>query len=229
MAKRRRRLTKKEIKEDEVAEFVVDAGHFISSHWKKIVGGIIVVVIAVAIWGTWKHEHGKAEAEAQTWLWRANLDMRSGNAGSAIQSYTNITERYRGTWSHSDATFFMANAQFSTSRYDSAMVMFETYLDLGKQRDQFSVSAEVGIAQCLEQLTRYDDAARKFLQVQQEHPSSPLAPDALLGAARCYELAGNLQLAESTYGELLDRYPDASQASIARIRRLEMQAKLETT
>lgn len=229
MAKRRRKLTKKEIKEDEVAEFFVDAGHFITSHWKKIVGGIIVVVIAVAIWGTWKHEHGKAEAEAQTWLWRANLDMRSGSIGSAIQSYTNITERYRGTWSHSDATFFMANAQFSTSRYDSAMVMFETYLDLSKQRDQFIISSEIGIAQCLEQLTRYDDAARRYLEVQQVHPDSPLAPDALLGAARCYELAGNLQMAESTYGELLDLYPDASQASIARIRRLEMQAKLETT
>jgi TolA-binding protein len=229
VAKRRRKLTKKEIKEDEVAEFFVDTGHFIGNHWKKIVGGIIVVVIAVAIWGTWKHERGKAEAEAQTWLWRANLDMRSGNAGSAIQSYTNIIERYRGTWSHSDAVFFMANAQFSTGRYDSAMVMFETYLDLGKQRDQFAVSSEMGIAQCLEQLTRYDDAARKYLQVQQENPESPLAPDAILGAARCYELAGNLQTAESTYGDLLDLYPDASQASIARIRRLEMQAKLETT
>lgn len=229
MAKRRRKLTKKEIKEDEVAEFFVDAGHFIGNHWKKIVGGMIVVVIAVAIWGTWKHERGKAEAEAQTWLWRANLDMRSGSVGSAIQSYTNIIERYRGTWSHSDATFFMANAQFSTGRYDSAMVMFEAYLDLGKQRDQFTASSEMGIAQCLEQLTRYDDAARRYLQVQREHPESPLAPDAILGAARCYELAGNLQTAESTYGELLDLYPDASQASIARIRRLEMQAKLETT
>ncbi len=229
MAKRRRKLTKKEIKEDEVAEFFMSSGQFIKGHWKKFVGGIIVVVIAVAIWGTWKHEHGKAEAEAQTWLWRANLDMRSGKVGSAIQSYTNITERYRGTWSHSDATFFMANAQFSTSRYDSAMVMFEKYLNLGKRRDQFTISSEIGIAQCLEQLTRYDDAAQRYLKVQQEHPDSPLAPDALLGAARSYELAENLQMAESTYGELLDLYPDASQASIARIRRLEMQAKLETT
>jgi TolA-binding protein len=87
----------------------------------------------------------------------------------------------------------------------------------------------MGIAQCLEELTRYDDAAQRYLMVQQEHPESPLAPDALLGAARCYELAGDLQMAESTYGKLLDLYPDASQASIARIRRLEMQAKLETT
>jgi TolA-binding protein len=155
--------------------------------------------------------------------------MRSGNVGNAIQAYTNIIERYRGTWSHSDATFFMANAQFSTGRYDSALVTFETYLDLGRRRDQFTVSSRMGIAQCLEELTRYDDAAQRYLMVQQEHPESPLAPDALLGAARCYELAGDLQMAESTYGKLLDLYPDASQASIARIRRLEMQAKLETT
>jgi TolA-binding protein len=229
VAKRRRKLTKKEIKEDEVAEFFVDVGHFVGDHWKKIVGGLVVAVIAVAILGTWKHERGKAEAEAETWLWRANLDMRSGNVGNAIQAYTNIIERYRGTWSHSDATFFMANAQFSTGRYDSALVTFETYLDLGRRRDQFTVSSRMGIAQCLEELTRYDDAAQRYLMVQQEHPESPLAPDALLGAARCYELAGDLQMAESTYGKLLDLYPDASQASIARIRRLEMQAKLETT
>ncbi len=229
MAKRRRKLTKKELKEDEVAEFVIGSGQFVKEHWKKFVGGIIVAVIAVAIWGTASHERNKAELEAQTWLWRANLDMRSGNVGSAIQSYTNIAERYRGTQSHSDATFFMANAQFSTSRFDSALVMFEKYLNLGKRREQFTISSEIGIAQCLEQLTRYDDAAQNYRKVQQEHPESPLAPDALLGAARCYELSENLQMAESAYGELLDLYPDASQASIARIRILEMQAKLETT
>jgi len=228
VAKRRRKLTKKEIKEDKVAEFFMDSAQLIRNHWKKFVGGIIVVAIAVAIWGTASHERNKAELEARTWLWRANLDMRSGNVGNAIQSYANIAERYRGTWSHSDAIFFMANAQFSTGRYDSAMVMFEKYLSLGKRREQFTVSSDMGIAQCLEQLTRYDDAAQSYRKVQREHPKSPLAADALLGAARCYELAGNLQLAESTYAELLDLYPDASQASIARIRVLEMQAKIET-
>lgn len=229
MVRHRKRLSKKEIKEDEVAEFFLETGQYVREHAKRIAGVVIVALIAVLIVTVAVRERRAAELEAQGWIARANLDLKQGNVGGAIQSYSTVMDRFRGTWGHSDATFFEANADFMAGRYDSALVLFERYLNLKKRRDEFTVSSKLGIAQCLEQIGRYGDAADNYLKTQREHPDSPFAPDALLGAGRCYELAGDLSLAENTYGELIDRYPDSNQASLAKMPLLEIQAKLKNT
>jgi TolA-binding protein len=146
-----------------------------------------------------------------------------------MQSYRAIIERYRGTWSHSDATFMAASALFATGRYDSAMVYFDRYLDLGKRRPEFTVSAEMGMAQCMEELGRYGEAADRYLKVQREHPDAALAPDALLGAARAYELAGDLETAMVIYEDLVETYPESSQAAIAEMPLLQIKARLGNT
>jgi TolA-binding protein len=229
LAKHRKRLTKKEIKEDRVAEFFLETVTYARDNSKKIGGIVVVVVIAALVVTAAMRQRRAAELEAQGWLARANIDLKQGNITSALQSYSTLMDRYRGTWSHSDANFFAANAHFYTARYDSAMVLFQRYLSLKKRRYEFTVSANLGIAQCLEQLGRYQEAAESYLKVQREHPDSPQAPDALLGAARCYELSGDLRPAENAYSELLEKYPDSNQANLARMPLLEIQAELENS
>lgn len=229
MVKGRKRLTRKEIKEDEVAQFFLEASRYVQQHSRKFVGLVLLAMIALIIVTVAVRQRRAAELEAQSWVARANLELKQGNVTSALQGYSGVAERYRGTWGHSDASFFAANANFAVGRYDSALVLFETYLNLKKRRAEFTVSCKQGIAQCLEQLGRYSEAAEGYLKVQREHPASPLAPDALFGAGRCYELAGDLPLAERTYSELIDLYPDSNQAGLVKLPLLEIQAKLEKT
>ncbi|MFH1312192.1 MAG: tetratricopeptide repeat protein [Candidatus Eisenbacteria bacterium] len=229
MAKHRKRLTKKELKEDQVAEFFMETVQYVRDNSKRVAGAIVLVIIAALIVTIAMRQRRAAEIEAKSWMARANLDLKQGNVSSALQAYTGIMDRFRGTWSHSDADFFMANAKFATGEPDSALVLFEKYLGLKKRREEFTVSAKQGIAQCLEQTGRFRDAAENYLKVQREHPGSPLAPDALLGAGRCYELAGDLRLAESTYSEIIELYPDSNQASLVKMPLLEIQAQLENS
>ena len=227
MARKHRKLTKQEIKEDKVAEFFLESAQYVRENAKRIAGVILVGIVVVIIVLVAARQRREAANEAGVWVWRANMDMKAGNVGSAMQSYSAVMERYRGTWGHSDATFFMANAQFAIGRYDSALVLFEKYLNLGKRRGEFTVSSKEGMAQCLEEMGRYRDAAESFLKVQREHPDSPLAPDALMGAARCYRLAEDLKSAEDAYNDLLEIYPDSSQSTLAKMLLMETQAKLE--
>jgi tetratricopeptide (TPR) repeat protein len=227
LARKRHKFTRREIKEDKVAEFFTETAQYSREHSKRIAGIALVVVVAAVVVGLAIRERRAAEDEADVWVWRANMDMKAGNVGSAIQAYEAVIDRYRGTWGNSDASFFLANAQFAVGQYDSALVLFQNYLNLGKRRPEFTVSASEGIAQCLEELGRFQSAAESYLKVQREHPESPLAPDALMGAARCYRLAGDLKGAESAYSDLLEIYPDASQATLAKMLLMETQAKLE--
>ncbi|MFZ1948006.1 MAG: tetratricopeptide repeat protein [bacterium] len=229
MAKHDKRLTRKEIKEDKVAEFLVQAVEYARLHSRRILGVVIVLGIIALVAMFAVRQRAAAEVEAQAMLARATLELKQGNFTGALQGYASIRERFRGTWSYSDATFFSADAHFGTARYDSAMVFFEQYLNERKRRPGFTVSAELGVAQCLEELGRYADAAERYLKVEREHSDDPLAPDALFGAARCYQLAGDLKQAETAYKNLIDAYPDSRQANLAKMPLLEIQAKLENT
>ena len=229
MPKHDRKLTRKEIKEDKVAEFFLKVVTYCRQHSRRIFGAVIVVCIAALVVTFAMRQRRAAELEAQTMLARANLDLKQGNFTGALQGYATILERYRGTWSYSDATFFTADAHFGTGRYDSAMVFFESYLSESKRREAFTISAKIGIAQCNEETGRYKEAADGYLKVQREHPEDPLAAEALFGAARCYQLAGDLGQAEASYKQLIELYPESRQAGIAKMPLLEIQAKLENT
>lgn len=232
MAKQQKRLgklTRKEIKEDKVADFFLALANYSRQHSRRITGVAIAVLIVALVITVAKRERRAAEIEAQTMLARANLDLKEGNFSSALEGYASILERFRGTWGYSDAVFLSADANFGTARYDSAMVFFEKYLNLKKRREPFTVSSKVGIAQCLEQMEKYSDAAESYLKVQREHPADPLAPDALFGAARCFELASDLREAETAYKDLIALYPKSRQATLAKMPLLEIQAKLENT
>ena len=229
MAKHDKRLTRKEIKEDKVAEFLVQAAEYARVHSRRILGVLIVLGVVALVVVFAMRQRAAAELEAQTMLARANLDLKQGNFSGALQGYATIRERFRGTQGYSDATFFSGDAHYGTGRYDSAMVFFEQYLNDSKRRPGFTVSAQLGVAQCLEELARYGDAAESYLKVQREHSDDPLAPDALFGAARCYQMAGDLKQAETAYKDLIDRYPDSRQANLAKMPLLEIQARLENT
>lgn len=229
MARQHGRLTRKEIKEDKVADFFLAAANYAREHSRRLTGIVIGVLVILLVITIAQRERRAAEIEAQTMLARANMDLKQGNYSSALQGYQGIMERFRGTWSYSDAVFLSGDANFATSRYDSAMIFFEKYLNLGKRRDVFTTSAQLGIAQCLEQLGRFADAAESYLKVEREHPESPYAPDALFGAARCYELVQDLPKAEATYRDLIERFPKSRQANLAKMPLMELQARLEKT
>lgn len=229
MAKHDRKLTRKEIKEDKVAEFFLMVVVYCREHSRRIFGAVVVVCIAALVFTFAMRQRRAAELEAQTMLARANIDLKQGNFAGALQGYATIMDRYRGTWSYSDAAFFAADAHFGTGRYDSAMVFFESYLNEGKRRDAFTISAKIGIAQCNEEMGRYKEAAESYLKVQREHAEDPLAAEALFGAARCYELASDLGQAEAAYKQLIELYPNSRQAGIAKMPLLEIQAELENT
>jgi TolA-binding protein len=225
LARRGRKLTKKELKEDEFAEIVEDSVLYVKHHSRRIIG-IVVIVIVAALSVTFAIKQRRAaEIEAQEVLARGNFDFKQRNYESALRTYEGIRDRYRGTWGAADATFFAANAYFAVGSYDSSMSYFAEYLNQGKRRVDLTVSAKVGIAQSLEEMGRYEEAANNYLKAQQEHPDNVLAKDALLGAARCFKLADRADRAIETYNELIDLYPESREAELAKIEILELEAR----
>ncbi len=229
LARGKKRLTRRDIKEDELGEFFVDAWKYVHEHSRQVAGIVAFALIAAIIVSFAIRERRAAQENAQVLLAQGNAQLAQGNFRAALDMYGNVIDKFRGTQGHSDAIFFAANAHFLSGNYDSALVFFQRYLNIKKRREEFTISAEEGIAQCLEEIGRYKEAADAYLKVQREHPDSELAPDALMGAGRCYELAGDFKQAEKVYKELLDLYPDSNEATAVKMPLLELQARLENS
>ena len=164
MTRKGKKLTKKDIKEDEFAELMSEVVIYVKHHSRRIIGLVIVAVI-VAVGVTFViRQRSAAEIEAQAILARGNFDLKQGNYPAALRTYAGIRQRYRGTWSAADATFFTANAYFASGSYDSSMAMFDEYLNQGKRREDLTVSAKAGIAQSFEEKGMYEDAANNYLK-----------------------------------------------------------------
>ena len=222
---RKGKLTKKDLKQDEFAEIVGEAVLYVKHHSRRIIG-LVIIVIVIAIGSIFVvRQRRAAEIEAQTILARGTFDLKQGNYASALRTYSGIRQRYRGTWSAADATFFSANAYFASGSYDSSMAFYNEYLNQGKRRDDLTVSAKAGIAQSLEEKGMYLEAASSYLKAQQEHPDNVQARDLLLGAARCFRLAGDLVRAVEVYNDLIDTYPDSREAELARMQVLELEVR----
>jgi tetratricopeptide (TPR) repeat protein len=219
------KITKKDLKEDHFAEAVGEGYFYVKHHSRRIVGALVIIIV-VAVGVTFAIRQRKAaEIEAQAILARGNFDFKQGNYQAALRTYSGIRQRYRGTWSSADATFFSANAYFAAGLYDSSMALYNEYLNQGKRREDLTVSSKAGVAQSLEQKGLFEEAANNYLKTQREHPDNVLAKDVLLGAARCFRLAGNVDRAIEVYNELLELYPDSREAELARMQVLELEVR----
>ena len=65
-----------------------------------------------------------------------------------------------------------------------------------------------GVASCLEEKAQYDEAAKQYVKTVNKYSDSIMAPNYLIRAARCFELAGNKDMAKSNYERVISTYPD---------------------
>jgi tol-pal system protein YbgF len=111
--------------------------------------------------------------------------------------------------------FRIAYVDFAEGHVDLAIREFTDYIERypeGAQVDE----AHYYLAETYLTQRRYLEAVGEYLVVIRAYPKSPLVPASYLKAGRCYEELGELELAERTWRELIDRFPHTEEAAQAR-------------
>ncbi len=207
MLKAKKRLTKRQIKEDKLVTYYFQATDFLQRHSRNLLtalGAVVIVVMAVFLYANQKE---KKEQDAVVALMEAKTEYFNGNYQGAAEKLQSIVTTYEGTESATTALFYLGNAQFQLKRYQEARAAFQDYLDNGDDAI-FRVSAAAGIAACLEEMGELEAAARAYERAAESDPGSFLAPENLMGAARCYSRAGDRAAARKVLQTLLERYAD---------------------
>ncbi|MFO7892073.1 MAG: tetratricopeptide repeat protein [bacterium] len=209
MLKPRKRLTKREIKEDPLVTKYIQVKQFWLHHHKEfnIIFGVIAVVVIVGF--LMMRSKKSAEIKANSKLVVPETYYHLNNYERSIPELKSIIEQYPGTHPAGMAVFFLANAYYNQRQYNEAINYFDIYLDDYSDDAIFISSSLSGKAACMENMENYGEAAELYFKAAKKFPHHYMSPYNVIHAVRCFKFAGMDDRGRELCEYAIDKYPDS--------------------
>jgi TolA-binding protein len=212
MLRPKKKLSKREIKEDALITSYVKATTFYEEHKKNISIGITVLVVAVFVVVVYMKNRADNNEKALTQLGTIFQMYDAGQYQAAIDGVPeknipglkSIVENYGNSRAGDLARFYLANAYFNAGHFDEALTNFE---DCSPPGELLEVSRLAGIAACYEAKGDHRKAAEAFEKAATKHGKDVNAAENLNNAARNYGQAGEKEKAIELYKRIKKNYP----------------------
>lgn len=207
----RKRIKKKDLKEDKLVTFYFKGRDWIEDNYKIIAGALAVVVLVIAIGIVMTNRSKRAESQASVEFAKAARVYQSNDYRNAADMFTTIVNNYGGTPSGKLSRFYLAQSLYKTEQYAEAAEHFKKFYSSFGADEHLKATAIAGHAACIEQQGNYEQAAKKYEDALNKYPDAPQAAHYALRAARSYEQAGNDEQARALYQKIIKEYPDSRQ------------------
>jgi outer membrane protein assembly factor BamD (BamD/ComL family) len=205
------RITKKEMKEDKLVTTAFKLQEWVQQHLNQVLmvaGGVVLAAIMVYFFFSSKAGRNQKAAELFS---QATFEFQSGNANQAITDLNTVMEKYGGTKTASQATFYLATAYFYAKDYAKAQATFRRFLDKYKENPLLLASAQAGIAECQVENKEFQSAGDNFVKAVSIKPDNFMAPQYLLSAGQAYLKANQKDKAREVFKKLIGQYPDSKE------------------
>ncbi len=211
----RKRITKKELKEDKLVTLYAKGREWAEDNFKLItyVSAAVLLIIVASIFI--QNNRVKSENEASVQLAKAIHVFDASDYSNAISILSSLVESHGSTKSGHIARLYLAQALYRTGEYAAAAEHFKKAASKLGGDIHLKTTALAGEAACMEQQGEYSQAAEKYEKIVKKYPDAPLAPYFLMRAARCFANAGDETKAKLLYKKLIDDYPESQEKNDA--------------
>lgn len=211
MITKKKKLSKKEIKEDKLVSFMFRIEHFYEKYKSKLMlyGGILVVAIAAAYFYINKQDelNNRASLELSRVMnifdSGSYLEAIEGRQGTNIIGLKRIVEEYGSTENGETAKIYLANAYSYLGNYEKA---FKYYEDYSGSIDIYKASALAGMAGYYAAKNEYEKAADLYKNAANIVEINAQNPDYLLNSALNYYNAGDKDEARILFEKIKEDY-----------------------
>lgn len=207
MLKPKKKISKKEIKEDKLVTSYFEATTWYQSN-KKILNGVltgvvVLAVVVVAYLNNVNSNNVKATSELgkiTSYYDQGKYDVAiNGNLQENVRGLQAIVDDYGSTKAGELATFYLANCYFAQANYDKALQYF---LDVDVSDELISVSALSGAAACYEAQGNYEKAASTFEKAAFKYAKDVNAAENIFHAGKNYLVLGNKEKASELFKKI---------------------------
>lgn len=211
MLTKRKKLSKKQIKEDKLVTTYYQAVGYFDENRNRIfiyVGALAIVVIAVILFMNYKSSRNET---ASTQLARvmtiydggAYLEAIEGKAGTKLVGLKKIVEEYGSTENGEIAKIYLANSYNNLGKIEEAKKYYEDY---SGSNDVFKATALAGEAAYYASKKDYEKAGDLYKKAAYVSEENVMNPDYLLRAGINYMDAGNKEEAKDLFNKIKKDY-----------------------
>ncbi len=201
MLTKKKKLSKKEIKEDKLVESYYKAYGFFDENKSRIGLYAVIIVALAAVIYFYMNSRGQTNETAGVELSRvmslydsgAYLEAIEGRQGTNIIGLKKIVEEYGSTENGENAKIFLANAYFYLGKNEEAFKYYEDYSGSNELYKATALSGEAGYYASKKEYEKAADLYRKASRVSE---LNALNPEYLLKASINYINAGKKDIAK---------------------------------
>jgi tetratricopeptide (TPR) repeat protein len=211
MLQKKKKLSKKEIKEDKLVNFYKTAVIFFEKYKNKIFLYAGILVVAAAAVYFYVNQKSESNEKAGLELSRimslytqgSYLEAIEGKQGTNIIGLKKLVEEYSGSENGETAKIYLANCYAFLGNYDEA---FKYYDDYSGSIDYFEASSLAGQAGYYAAKEDYEKAANLYLQASKMSKLNSQNPDYLLNAGIYFLRAGEKEEAKILFDRIKEDY-----------------------
>ncbi len=226
MLKARKKISKRELKEDKFVLFTLKAKDYVENNAKMLIRvgiGVLVLIIVVTLYVRSKHNAGIKAAslfgEAQFYYDRNNYNQAEEKLNELISDYAGVKAAGHGD-------FLLAKIYWQQSDWENAQKYFKKYIDDYADDDILTSAAMAGYADCLVNQGNSQEAAQYYEKAARVNKELPSVAGYYFSAARAYYDAKEFKKSEEMANHLIENYKDSQYVSEAKI--LLNMAKMES-
>jgi tetratricopeptide (TPR) repeat protein len=217
MLRPKKKISKREIKQDALVTTYAKVISYYDRHRRTIsmvITGLVVVILAVVVYTKNRSDNNAKAISAlgaifQTYDAGQYQVAIDGIPEKNVLGLKAIVDNYGNSANGELARFYLANAYYSTGKYEEALKEFQTF---DAQDELLAVSRLAGIGACQEALGRYAEASAAFEKAAGKSAKDPAAAENLNHAARTIALAGDKAKAIELYKRLKKDFPSSTYA-----------------
>jgi len=211
MLQKKKKLSKKEIKQDKFVDLLNNAEKYFEKYKNKILTYATVLLVVAAAVYFYINQKSESNEKAGLELSRmmslydqgAYLETIEGKQGSNIIGLKKIVEEYDGTENGETAKIYLANCYAYLGNYDEAIKYYEDY---SGSIDYFKAASLAGQAGYYASQQNYEKAADLYLEASKMSNVNSQNPDYLLNAGIFYLKAGNKEEAKILFDKIKEDY-----------------------
>jgi len=211
----KKKITKRQLKEDALVTSYVKITSFYERNKKNISIAITVVAVLIIAAIVFLKNRADNSEKASAQLGEVFSLYDGGQYQQAIDGVPernitglkSIVDNYGSLRAGNYARFYLANAYYHLAKYDLALEQFE---DFSPSEDVLAVSRLAGMGSCSEALGKYKEAAQDYEKAATKYPQDAGAAENLSNAARCYGKAGEKESAIELYKKVKKNYPTST-------------------
>ncbi len=200
------KLTKRQIKEDKFATFVISSKQQVTDNWQFVVIAIVVVILIGVAAAYYVDSQKEAAFQNSSAYARAMMEYRNGNLQVALASLTQLIGNTSDDGLLEKSFYALGNINYETRNYPEAIRYWDIYISRFQDNPLYRSAALAGLASVYENQAQFSEAASHFGDAVAAFEDGPLEGDYLVSAMRNLLMAGEVEQARTQLGIIKEKY-----------------------